>query len=704
MYPYGPFQPHQSAPQPGPTHVYYTRGPRFMCRGPSRLIWFGIGGITTYWFIQSRERKREMLMSQADDTQRAGHCHSAWGWGRWGDHRREMNEAQQKMEDHRRKVQEQFADFGNLSSDKLADMAESSLDSVMSSVVALRALSSEQHRKLLEFSTKGGSSPCLIYFAFTTTSTTLYWTMATLAHFKVPQIDNEPMHSYAPGSSQRAGLEAALAQMQKDLPFEVPCIINGKEVKTGRIAKQLMPHDHANHLCTYHEAGPAEVEEAIKGPKCPAAELASGKYRYQLMAATMLGQGKNAWQAEIDAAAELTDFLRFGVKFVEELYQQQPAKNSPGVWNRVEYRGLEGFVLAVSPFNFTAIGGNLSAAPALVGNVIVWKPSPAATYSNYIVHKIFTEAGVPPGVIQFVPVHQQMLFSRSAIAHPDFAALHFTGSTHVFKQLWKDIASNMDKYKGYPRIVGETGGKNFHSFTLLLMSIAWSNNLSARLSSTKAKSAPLCLVYTSRLLFGMVASRISYSMEIGKISVGPPTDPKNFVGPVIGKPAFEKITSYIQKAKDAGGEILIGGSGDSSKGYFVQPTVILTKDPKSVTMVEEIFGPVLTIYVYDDEEFDETCKLIDSTTTYALTGSIFSNDRAALIRATNLLRHAAGNMYYNEKCTGAVVGQQPFGGARASGTNDKAGSISIFYRFVSARSIKEGFAELGDFIYPSNLV
>ncbi|CCO32831.1 1-pyrroline-5-carboxylate dehydrogenase [Rhizoctonia solani AG-1 IB] len=417
----------------------------------------------------------------------------------------------------------------------------------------------------------------------------------------------------------------------------------------------------------------------------------------------MLGQGKNVWQAEIDAAAELTDFLRFGVKFVEELYQQQPAKNSPGVWNRVEYRGLEGFVLAVSPFNFTAIGGNLSAAPALVGNVIVWKPSPAATYSNYIVHKIFTEAGVPPGVIQFVPGPPADVVQQ-AIAHPDFAALHFTGSTHVFKQLWKDIASNMEKYKGYPRIVGETGGKNFHLVhpSADIHSVA-QQSIRAAFEYQGQKCSALSRLYVPASLWaGGLKDKLL--QEIGKISVGPPTDPKNFVGPVIGKPAFEKITSYIQKAKDAGGEILIGGSGDSSKGYFVQPTVILTKDPKSVTMVEEIFGPVLTVYVYEDDKFDETCKLIDGTTSYALTGSIFSNDRAALIRATNLLRHAAGNIYYNEKCTGAVVGQQPFGGARASGTNDKAGSISIFYRFVSARSIKEGFSELEDFIYPSNLV
>ncbi|KAG9079943.1 1-pyrroline-5-carboxylate dehydrogenase [Ceratobasidium sp. 370] len=545
--------------------------------------------------------------------------------------------------------------------------------------------------------------------------------MATLAHFKVPQVDNEPMRAYAPGSSERAGLEAALAKMQKELPFEVPCIINGKPVKTGRIAKQPMPHDHANHLCAYHEAGPAEVSAAIDGAVAAryeweslpwsdraaiflrAADLVSGKYRYQLMAATMLGQGKNVWQAEIDAAAELADFLRFGVKFVEELYSQQPAKNSPGVWNRVEYRGLEGFVLAVSPFNFTAIGGNLSAAPALVGNVIVWKPSPAATYSNYIVHKIFLEAGIPPGVIQFVPGPPADVVQQ-AIAHPEFAALHFTGSTHIFKQLWKDIASNIDKYRGYPRIVGETGGKNFHLVHPSAdLNTVVQQSIRAAFEYQGQKCSALSRLYVPASLWnGGLKDKLL--QDVGKISVGPPTDPKHFMGPVIGKPAFDKITSYFQKAKDAGGEILVGGSADGSKGYFVQPTVILTKDPKSVTMVDEIFGPVLTVYVYEDDKFDETCKLIDSTTTYALTGSIFSNDRAALIRATNVLRHAAGNVYYNEKCTGAVVGQQPFGGARASGTNDKAGSISIFYRFVSARSIKEGFAELEDFSYPSNLV
>ncbi|KAF8827296.1 hypothetical protein HHX47_DHR5000540 [Lentinula edodes] len=498
---------------------------------------------------------------------------------------------------------------------------------------------------------------------------------AQLALFKVPAVDNEPMKAYAPGSVERIALEHAIAEMEQQLPFEVPCVVNGKPVKTGKLAKQPIPHDHARHLCTYYEADPETVENAINGALSAraewesmpwndraaiflkAADLVSGKYRYKLLAATMLGQGKNAWQAEIDAAAELTDFLRFGVKFVEELYAQQPSKNSAGAWNRIEFRPLEGFVFAVTPFNFTAIGGNLCATPALVGNVVVWKPSPAATLSNYIVHQIFTEAGVPPGVIQFVPGPPPEVVAQ-AIGHKSFAALNFTGSTFIFKKLWKDIAANMDKYKGYPRIVGETGGKNFH------------------------------VVHKSAEIRNAAIQSIRGAFE--------------YQGS--GRPAYDKITAYIQKAKDAGAEILIGGTGDDSKGYFIQPTVILTKDPHMVTMVEEIFGPVLTVYVFEDDDYEKTLELVDTSTEYGLTGSIFASERKALITATNTLRNAAGNVYYNEKCTGAVVGQQPFGGARASGTNDKAGSISIFYRFVSARSIKENFVGLEDFHYPSNLV
>ncbi|KAG7089848.1 hypothetical protein E1B28_011492 [Marasmius oreades] len=541
-----------------------------------------------------------------------------------------------------------------------------------------------------------------------------------LGTFTVPAIDNEPMNHYGPGSPERKALQAAITELQQQLPIEVPCVVNGKPVKTGNLAKQPMPHDHANHLCTYHEADPQTVASAIDGALAAkeewqslpwndraaiflkAAELVSGKYRYKLMAATMLGQGKNAWQAEIDAAAELADFLRFGVKFVERLYSIQPEKNSGGVWNRTEYRALEGFVLAVSPFNFTAIGGNLCGVPALLGNVVFWKPAPMATLANYITYQIFTEAGIPPGVIQFVPGPPPEVVAQ-AINHKAFAGLHFTGSTFVFKKLWKDISSNLDIYRGYPRIVGETGGKNWH----LIHGSADTRN--AVLQSVRAafeysgqKCSALSRLYVSVSQWenGFKDQLLS---EVAKVKVGNQLEWSTFVGPVINRIAFDKIISYIQKAKDAGGQILVGGTGDDSKGYFIQPTVILTQDPKSVTMVEEIFGPVLTVYVYRDEEYEKTLKLIDETSAYGLTGSIFSNSRAPLIQATHKLLNAAGNVYYNEKCTGAVVGQQPFGGSRGSGTNDKAGSMSIFYRFVNARSIKEGFVGLDGFNYPSNL-
>ncbi|KAF8484448.1 delta-1-pyrroline-5-carboxylate dehydrogenase [Russula ochroleuca] len=544
---------------------------------------------------------------------------------------------------------------------------------------------------------------------------------AQLAAFKVPIVENEPLVSYAPGSPERAALQAAIAQMEQQLPFEVPVIINGVPVKTGKLSKQSIPSDHARHICIYHEADEATVARAIGGALAAkagweampwgdraaiflkAADLISNKYRYKLMAATMLGQGKNVWQAEIDAAAELADFFRFGVKYVEELYSQQPSKNSGGAWNRVEYRPLEGFVLAVSPFNFTAIGGNLPGTPALVGNVVVWKPSPAATYSNYIIHQILSEAGVPPGVIQFVPGPPPEVVAQ-AIAHREFAALHFTGSTFVFKKLWKDIATNIDKYKSYPRIVGETGGKNFHVIDKSAeIRNAVLQSVRAAFEYQGQKCSALSRLYVSASAWNG-GFKDQFLEEIAKIRVGPPQDFSNFMGPVIGKPAFDKIIGYIQRAKEAGGEILIGGSADDSKGYFVQPTVILTKDSNSVTMREEVFGPVLTVYVYDDAEFDTTLDLINTTSEYALTGAIFASERQALIQATNKLRYAAGNVYYNEKCTGAVVAQQPFGGGRASGTNDKAGSIAIFYRFVSMRSIKENFIGLEDLGYPSNLV
>ncbi|TRM67473.1 Aldehyde/histidinol dehydrogenase [Schizophyllum amplum] len=537
---------------------------------------------------------------------------------------------------------------------------------------------------------------------------------------KVPAVKNEPMHSYAPGTPQRAALEAAVKEMEQQAPFEVPCVVNGKEVKTGKLNKQYMPHDKTKVLCTFHEADEATVASAIEGALkakaewetmpwadraaifLKAADLVSGKYRNKILAATMLGQGKNAWQAEIDAAAEMCDFFRFGVKYVEQLYSQQPEENAAGSWNRIEYRPLEGFVLAVSPFNFTAIGGNLNGAPVMLGNVSLWKPSPMAVYANYITYQIFTEAGIPPGVIQFIPGPAPEVVGQ-AIASPDFAALHFTGSTFVFKSIWKNVASNLEKYKGYPRLVGETGGKNFH----LVHKTAEVKNaviqtVRAAFEYSGQKCSALSRLYVPKSLWEGGFKDLLLS-EVAKIKVGPCSEWTNHMGPVIAQPAFDKIMGYIQKAKDAGGEVLIGGTGDDSTGYYVQPTVILTKDPQSVTMVEEIFGPVITAYVYDDEDYEKTLELVDNTSQYGLTGSIFAQDRSALLKATNKLRNAAGNVYYNEKCTGAVVGQQPFGGARASGTNDKAGSISIFYRFVSARSVKDNFVGLEDFQYPSNL-
>ncbi|THV03355.1 delta-1-pyrroline-5-carboxylate dehydrogenase [Dendrothele bispora CBS 962.96] len=558
--------------------------------------------------------------------------------------------------------------------------------------------------------------------------------MSTLGLFTPPVVQNEPLRHYAPGSPERAGLQSVLTKMQQSLPFEVPCIVNGKPVKSSSTATQVIPHDHAKHLCTYHEADESLLNSAISDALAAkkewesmpwndraaiflkAAELVSGKYRYEIMAATMLGQGKNAWQAEIDAAAELVDFLRFGVHYVEEIYKTQPPRNAAGVWNRTEYRPLEGFVFAVTPFNFTAIGGNLCFVPAILGNVVVWKPSPGAVYANYITHKIFLEAGVPPSVIQFLPCTNDTApsFVAKALSHPSFAGLHFTGSTHVFRSLYKEIAirTGEGKYKGYPRVVGETGGKNWHLVhESAEVKNAVNQSVRAAFEYQGQKCSALSRVYVSSYLWNKQGGFKDLLLaEIKKIKVGSPIEWENFMGPVAGKPAYTKSLSYIQKAKDEGGEILCGGTGDDSKGYYVQPTVILTKDPKSLTMREEIFGPVLTIYVYEDTDFEKTLDLIDETSEYGLTGSIFTSTRSVLIHASHRLINAAGNIYYNEKCTGAVVGQQPFGGSRASGTCDKAGSGSIFGRFLSARSVKENFVGLegegvdGGWGYPSNLV
>ena len=437
-----------------------------------------------------------------------------------------------------------------------------------------------------------------------------------------------------------------------------------------------------------------------------AADLISGKYRYEVMASTMHGQGKNAWQAEIDAAAELCDFLRFNVQYAQDLYAQQPVHNAPGVWNRVEYRPLEGFVYAISPFNFTAIGGNLPCAPALMGNVVIWKPSPSAMASNYILYKIFLEAGLPPNVIQFVP-GDAVEVTDVVLAHKEFASLHYTGSTSVFRSLYGKIANNVAQgnYRGYPRIVGETGGKNFH----LLHPTAEPHNaiintIRGAFEYQGQKCSATSRAYIPSSLWPTIKDGLI--RETKALKVGPPTEFGNFIGPVVHRPSFDKLAKVIDDAKsDNELELLVGGTYDSSQGYYIHPTIYLTTNPHHPLLSTELFGPILTLYVYDSTSptaFADACALIDQTSDYALTGAVFATDRAAIRFAEEKLRNAAGNFYINTKSTGAVVGQQPFGGARASGTNDKAGSPNLLARFVSMRSIKEEFVGSVGVEYPSN--
>ena len=437
-----------------------------------------------------------------------------------------------------------------------------------------------------------------------------------------------------------------------------------------------------------------------------AADLISGKYRYELMALTMLGQGKNAWQAEIDAAAELCDFLRFNVQYAQELYEQQPVHNSPGVWNRVEYRPLEGFVYAVSPFNFTAIGGNLPCAPALMGNVVVWKPSPSAIASNYLIHRILLEAGLPPNVIQFIP-GDAVEVTSIVLSHRDFSCLHYTGSTAVFRSLYGKIATNVAEgtYRGYPRIVGETGGKNYHLIhTSADPHNAAINTIRGAFEYQGQKCSAASRIYIPSSLWPTLKPLLI--SETKALKVGPPTSFENFIGPVIHQAAFTKLKNVIDAAKsDPELELLVGGTYDSSEGYYIHPTIYLTTNPHHHLLSTELFGPILTLYIYDstpETAFADICTLIDSTSSYALTGAVFARDRTAIRFAEDALRNSAGNFYINCKSTGAVVGQQPFGGARASGTNDKAGSQNLLARFVSMRSIKEDFVGSGVVEYPSN--
>ena len=550
--------------------------------------------------------------------------------------------------------------------------------------------------------------------------------MSQLANFKVPVVGNEPNKHYGKGSPDREALSAAVAALQKRAPLEIPLVISGKSLTTNNILAQKNPSSHADAVAHYSNASSKDINEAIDAALAAkagweslpfadraavflkAADLISTKYRYEILAATMLGQGKNAWQAEIDAAAELIDFLRFNVRYAEELLSQQPPLNSTGVWNRLEYRPLEGFVYAVSPFNFTAIGGNLPGAPALMGNVVIWKPSPYAVASNYLVHQVFLEAGLPPGVIQFVPGDAEEV-TKAVIRRPEFAALHYTGSTAVFRKLYGQIGQGMaeGRYKSYPRIVGESGGKNFH----LIHNSAHLENavvqtIRASFEFQGQKCSACSRAYVPASIWDKFKTRLVEETE--KLKIGPPSDFGNFIGPVIHETSFEKLSKVIDQAKeDKSLELLTGGKYDMSKGFFIHPTVYVTKDVDHPNLRTEFFGPILTIYVYDDRApnaFEKICKVVDTATEYALTGAVFAQDRAAVRYAEEALRNSAGNFYINAKCTGAVVGQQPFGGARASGTNDKAGSGSLLGRFVSMRSIKEEFMPTEKVEYPSNEV
>ena len=533
--------------------------------------------------------------------------------------------------------------------------------------------------------------------------------------YQVPQAINEPVLNYAPGSTERENLKATIRKMRSEV-MDIPMYIGGKEIRTDKKVRMAPPHDHAHTLAHYHAGDKTHVQQAIDAALkakdewanfswehrasifLKAAELLSGPYRASINAATMLGQSKNVFQAEVDAACEMIDFLRFNVQYMREIYTQQPV-SSKGVYNRLEQRPLEGFVFALTPFNFTAIAGNLPTSAAMMGNVVVWKPANSQIYASNILMKVFMEAGVPPGVINLVyvsgPDAGDIIFN-----HPDFAGIHFTGSTEVFRGIWKTIGNNIHKYKSYPRIVGETGGKDFilahHSADVKSLVTALTRG-AFEFQGQKCSAASRAYIPAS--LWPSVKEGLLNDLKSFK--VGPTEDFTNFFNAVIDEKAFDKIASYIDSAKKSSDvEILAGGTYDKSKGYFIQPTILLAKDPMYITMCEEIFGPVLTVYVYEDEKFEETISIVDKTGMYALTGSIFSQDRYAVDLAARKLVNAAGNFYINDKCTGAVVGQQPFGGSRASGTNDKAGSMYNLLRWISPRTIKETLVPPTDYRYP----
>jgi 1-pyrroline-5-carboxylate dehydrogenase len=533
--------------------------------------------------------------------------------------------------------------------------------------------------------------------------------------YNVPEPVNEPVKSYTQGSAERTELEAELNRLRK-LEIEIPMYIGSDEIKEGKKVRVSPPHDHEHTLGYFFEGEKSHVEQAVNaalGAKelwenlnwehrasifLKAADLLSGPYRAEMNAVTMLGQSKNIFQAEIDAVCELADFFRFNVKFATDIYKQQP-NSAPGMWNRVEQRPLEGFILAITPFNFTSIAGNLPSAPALMGNTVVWKPAYSQIYSAQLIMRVLKEAGLPDGVINLIyvdgPVVGDVVFN-----HPDFAGLHFTGSTGVFQHLWKTIGSNIEKYRTYPRVVGETGGKDFiiahHSADAKALSTAITRG-AFEFQGQKCSAASRA--YIPDNLWDEVKETVVNDLK--SIKMGPPEDFGNFINAVIDERAFDKISNYIDIARESNvAEILCGGNYDKSKGYFIEPTIIVTKDPMFTTMCEEIFGPVLTIYVYNANNFDDTLKLVDESSPYGLTGAIFSQDRYAIDLAYKKLRHAAGNFYINDKPTGAVVGQQPFGGSRASGTNDKAGAMANLLRWVSSRTVKETFVPPKDYRYP----
>jgi 1-pyrroline-5-carboxylate dehydrogenase len=533
--------------------------------------------------------------------------------------------------------------------------------------------------------------------------------------FRVPTPTNEPIRDYAPGSPERASLQIRLEQMRNERA-EIPLVIGGEDVTTGTLREAVMPHDKDHVLADVHQGGPKEVERAIEAAaeawedwhRVPweeraavflrAAELLAGPWRDTLNAATMLGQSKTAHQAEIDAACELIDFWRFNALFMTRIYEEQPI-SSPGVWNRLEYRPLEGFVFAVSPFNFTAIGGNLTASPALMGNTVIWKPASTAMLSAYYTMRLFQEAGLPDGVINLVYGSGSDI-GDPALASPDLAGVHFTGSTAVFQGMWKTIGGNIENYRSYPRIVGETGGKDF------IVAHPTANAEAVATAIVRGsfeyqgqKCSAASRVYAPESMWPELEEQLVE--QVRSIKVGDVSDFSNFMGAVIDASSFATQKEAIEEAKThAKSEVVVGGGYDDSEGYFVEPTVIRTEDPDFRLLRDELFGPVVTTFVYPDGKWEETLELVDSTAPYALTGAIFADDREAVLEASDVLRYTAGNLYLNDKPTGAVVAQQPFGGARASGTNDKAGSMWNLIRWVSPRTIKETFVPPRDYRYP----